>query len=375
MNTKPTPPSGGLLAWLEQRINVTELFSFLTHFGLVHTPIDNRRPVREVMTEIDTTPVASYARWPHVLGVLAAILFGFEAVTGLLLAFYYTPSPDTAFTSTLTIVRELPFGGLIHQIHKWGAYLLIAIIAGRLIRLFWDGLYRAPREILWFASVVLLWLVLQLDFTGRLLTWNTKSYWATVRGLEVTWALPVVGPLVAFLLGGRTLHEFVLTRFYVLHIAVFPLLYALCIYLTFATLRRVGLSAPAPGSAPMRPTTFRQHRVDLAIIALFLFAVLVTLATLTPFPFLSAADPYSTPVGTRPPWYMLASWVVIQHTPGPQWIMGTLMLALAAALLLLPLWNRFGIPDIEERRLRWGGIALLALWVLLTVVGFVVDRR
>jgi quinol-cytochrome oxidoreductase complex cytochrome b subunit len=369
------PPTAGRTGWLERRLNLTELFSFITHFGLVYTPIDTRRPLKEVLAEVDSTPVAAYARWPQVLGVLAAILFGLEAVTGLLLAFYYRPTPDAAFDSTLTIVRDLPFGGLLHQMHKWGAYLLILVIVVRLIRLFWDGLYRAPRELVWFAAVALTWLVLQLDFTGRLLTWDMKSYWAAVRGLEVVWALPVVGPMLAFLLGGKVMNEDVLIRFYVLHIAVLPLFYAACIVLTFATTRRVGLSAPPPAPGAAHATTFRQHRMDLLIIALFLFAGLVTLATLVPFRFLAAADPYSTPAGARPPWYMLAAYVVFQHVPGPAWIPGLVMLVVAFGILLLPLWAQPGTGRLDERRLRVLGTGLFVVWLVLSVVGLVAGHR
>jgi quinol-cytochrome oxidoreductase complex cytochrome b subunit len=369
------PPRRDRTGWLEQRINLTELFSFLSHFGLVYFPIDTRRPLREVLREIDSTPVAAYARWPQVLGMLAAILFGLEAVTGLLLAFYYRPTPEAAFGSTLTIVRDLPFGSLIHQMHQWGAYLLIVVIGVRLVRLFWDGLYRAPRELVWFAAVALTWLAMQLDFTGRLLTWDVKSYWAAVRGLEVVWSIPIVGPILAFLLGGRVMNEDVLIRFYVLHIAVLPLAYAACIYLTVATLRKVGLSDSAPAVVGGRTTTFREHRLDLLIITLFLFAALVTLGRLAPFRFLAVADPYSTPAGARPPWYMLAAYTVFQHVPGPTWIPGVVMLAVAFGVLLLPLWAPAAPTAVSERRLRIGGIVLLALWLALVATGLLTGRR
>ena len=370
-----TPPRRDHTSWLEQRINLTELFSFLSHFGLVYIPIDTRRPVREVLREIDSTPVAAYARWPQVLGMLAAILFGLEAVTGLLLAFYYRPTPEAAFGSTLTIVRDLPFGDLIHQMHQWGAYLLIAVIGVRLVRLFWDGLYRAPRELVWFAAVALTWLAMQLDFTGRLLTWDVKSYWAAVRGLEVVWSIPIVGPILAFLLGGRVMNEDVLIRFYVLHIAVLPMAYAACIYLTVATLRKVGLSDSTPAVVGGRTTTFREHRLDLLIITLFLFAGLVTLGRLAPFRFLEVADPYSTPAGAKPPWYMLAAYTIFQHVPGPSWIPGLVMLAVAFGILLLPLWAPAAPGPATERRLRIGGVAVLALWLALVATGLLTGRR
>src|SRR5689334_4203357 len=88
----PAPARRGALDWLEQRFNLSELFSFLTHFGLIYTPIDTQRPLRDVLKQIAETPIVSYVRWPHVLGLLTALGFALEAVSGILLAFYYQPT-------------------------------------------------------------------------------------------------------------------------------------------------------------------------------------------------------------------------------------------------------------------------------------------
>lgn len=362
------------LGWIEQRINLTELFSFLTHFGFTYTPVDNRRPLREVTAEIGALRVPAYARWPQVLGVLIAILFALEALTGILLTFYYHPTAEAAYRSTRAIVRDVPAGGFIHQMHVWGAYLLVAVVVIRLIRLFWDGLYRAPRELLWLSAVMLAWLVVQLDFTGRLLTWDIQSYWSTVRGLEVVHAIPIVGPLLGFLVGGQVVNDDVLIRFYVLHIMVLPALYVGGVFLTFATLRRVGLSVPAdPASG--RVTTFHRHAYDLAILTLLLFAGLVTLASLVPFRFLGAADPYLTPSGIRPPWYMLGGHALLNFVPGPDWIIGIPMLAVGLAVTLLPFWIQQVSPGGDSRRVRVVGLAAFGLWLVLTILGVLVDRK
>lgn len=366
-------PRNDWVGWLERRMNLTEVFSFLTHFGLVYWPVDTSRPVRDVVRELATVPVPTHARGPRVLGLLTTILFALEALTGVLLAYYFRPTPEAAFESTRTIVRDLPAGWFIHQVHAWGAYLLVGIVMLRLLRLFWDGIYRAPREVLWWSAVALMWLVVQLDFTGRLLTWDTRAYWSTVRGLEVVWAVPVVGPILAFLLGGHVVNEDVLIRFYVLHLLVLPACYLAFVYLTFATLRRVGLS-PTPTVAPGATTTFRRHVYSLLILTVLIFATLVTLATLLPFRFVGAADPYATPVGVRPPWYMLAPYALIQLVPAPTWVSGGLLLVAAIAVLLLPLWSR-DRGALEPGRLRAAGVAALVLWTALSVVGFLLDRR
>jgi quinol-cytochrome oxidoreductase complex cytochrome b subunit len=373
MNESPRT-RGDWVAWLEQRVNLTEIFSFLSHFGLVWTPVDTTRPVREVVREVAREPVPKYARGPRILGLLAAILFGLEAVTGVLLAYYYRPTPEAAFESTRTIVRDLPLGWFIHQLHAWGAWLLVLVVVLRLIRFFWDGLYRAPREVLWWSAVAMAWLVLQSDFTGRLLLWNSRSYWAAVRGMEVVFALPVAGPFLAFLLGGRVINEDVLIRFYVLHMMVLPAGFGLFLYLTFATLRRVGLS-PEPARQMGAVTTFRDHLYGMAVMSLLMFGVLTTLAVLVPFRFGGAADPYSTPAGVRPPWYMLAPFLVIERSPGPTWLAGLGLLAAAFAVLLLPQWAPRVEGDTGRRRMRVLGVIALAAWVGLSALGAVLERR
>jgi quinol-cytochrome oxidoreductase complex cytochrome b subunit len=371
----PGPPtSGGWVAWLEQRLNLTEIFSFLSHFGLVYAPVDNTRPVRDVVRDVARMPVQAYTRGPRVLGLLAVILFGLEVVTGVLLAYYYRPTPEAAFESTRDIVRDLPLGWLVHQLHAWGAWLLALIVVLRLLRFFWDGLYRAPREVLWWSAVAMVWLVLQSDFTGKLLTWDSHAYWSAVRGMEVVFALPLVGPVLAFLLGGRAINEHVLLRFYVLHLLVLPSAFGVFLYLTFATLRRVGLS-PVTGPRPGGATTFRDHLYGMAILTVLLLGVLATLAVLVPFRFGSAADPYTTPAAVRPPWYMLAPYAVLQFLPGPTWLLGLGLVAVAFAVLLLPLWAPRGAPVPDAGRARAVGLAALAVWVALSVLGAVLERR
>ena len=366
-------PRRGLLAWLEARVNLTEIFSFLTHFGLVFTPVDTSRPLVETAREIARSPAPSYTRGPRVLGLLAAIVFGLEAVTGVLLAYYYRPTPEAAYESTRTIVRDLPFGWLLHQIHAWGAWLLVGIVVLRLLRLFWDGLYRAPRELLWLTAVGMAWVALQSDFTGRLLTWDTHSYWSAVRGMEIVFALPIVGPVLAFILGGRVVNDDVLIRFYVMHVITLPAFYAAFIYLTFATIRRVGLS-PAPEGVAAGTSTFSDHLYSMAILLLIAFGALVTLSVLVPFRFLAAADPYATPAGVRPPWYMLAPYAVLHVAPVPAWLSGGLLVAAAFAVLLLPFLLRGPLAGATNSRARLLGGVALAAWIGLSLLALTLDR-
>lgn len=371
--SKPRRP--GVTAWLERRLDLSELFSFVTHFGLVYTPVDTTRPLSEVLERVAGERVESYVHGPRVLGLLAAIVFLLQCVSGVLLAFYYQPTPEAAFGSTRTIVRDIPFGWYVHQLHAWGAWALGVLVVLRMLRLFWDGLYRAPREVLWFCAVGMAWLVLQMEFTGRLLVWNVHSYWSVVRGMEVVYALPVVGPALAFLLGGHVVNQSTLIRFYVLHVMVLPLWFALGVFLTFASLRRVGLSHVS-GVPERRTTTYRQHLYSVGILLLLAFGVVTTLTVVAPFRFVAAADPYATPSGARPPWYMLAPYALLEGVPVPALVTGGLLVLAAFAVLLLPLIaRRIGAFGEDARRMRILGLSLFGLWVALSVWGAVMERR
>jgi ubiquinol-cytochrome c reductase cytochrome b subunit len=362
----------GWIEWLEQRLPLTEIVSFLSTFGVVYTPMDTRKPLRQALRELGAERIPRLTSGPRILNLFAALLFALQFVTGVLLAYYYRPTPEAAFESTRTIARDLPAGWFIHQMHAWGAWLLVAVIVARLIRLFWDGLYRAPREVLWLCAVALTWIVLQMDFTGRLLTWDATNYWSVVRGLELVWSIPVAGPVLAFLLGGRVVNEYVLIRFYTLHVIVLPLAFAGLIYLTFATLRRVGLARVVPNRTE-ETIRYRDHLYALAMISVLLFAVLVTLGTLLPFRFEQAADPYSTPGGARPPWYMSAPYLLM-HLPIPPVITGLVLLIAAFAVLLLPFWLR-GERPAAGRRVRLIGSIVIVAWFALTVLAGLLEQR
>ncbi len=368
-HASPSPArlGGRVLQWWEERVNVAEIFSFLTHFGLVYTPVDTTRSLREVAGDLSRRRIASYASGPRLLGVLTVVVFAIEAITGLLLAFYYRPTPDAAFISTRTIVRDVPLGWFVHQMHAWGAYVLIALVSVRLIRLLWDGLYRAPRELLWMAGVAMTWLAVQSDLTGRLLTWDTDSYWGGVRAMEVLYALPVVGNILAYFVGGKVVNEDVLLRFYVLHITVLPLMFATMVYVTFASVRRIGL-AHADASAPEKSITYRDHFYSLVMAAMLVFAGLVTLAAFLPFPFHAAADPFATPTGAKPPWYFWAPYALLQRAPGPQSVRGVLWLAAILAAFTVPFWARKG------DRGRIVGMLALVAWCALGVAGYFLER-
>ncbi|MCP4203197.1 MAG: cytochrome bc complex cytochrome b subunit [bacterium] len=364
-----------LLGWLSTRLNLTEVFSLLTSYGLFYTELDPRKPLAEALEEALEKPVPSYSRWPRVLGLVVLVLLAVEILTGGLLALYYLPTPQSAHASVATILRDVDFGALIYQTHFWGAQMLIAVLILRLVRFFLQRVYRRPRELVWVFGVLLLLVSLHADLTGRFLPWTTSSYWSTVRAIEVLATVPVISNGMLFFIGtgGSFISDVALIRSYILHIAVLPLLALALVYFHFSTVRRIGLSGEEKTTSIPGRRAVRAHLASLAIIFVLLLGVLMTFAVLAPLPFESKADPFSTPSGIGPPWYLLAPFGLLEMTAGflPRWIVGLAMLMATVAAVALPFLHR---PRPEEaggrRPLVWAAAAIIVVsWVLLTLYG------
>ena len=165
--------------------------------------------------------------WSATLGSLCALLFAVMAVSGMFLAMYYNPSPDKAYQSIDYITNEVPLGSVLRGIHHWGAGAMVLAVLAHLATVFFYGSFKAPRELTWIVGVCLLLATLGLGFTGYLLPWDQKAYWATVVSANIPREIPVVGDLLTrLLLGGEGVSGLTLTRFYSIHMLVLPALMA-----------------------------------------------------------------------------------------------------------------------------------------------------
>jgi quinol-cytochrome oxidoreductase complex cytochrome b subunit len=112
-----------------------------------------------------------------------------------------------------------------------------------MLRVFFTGAYKRPRELNWLSGVVLLVLTLGFGFTGYLLPWDQKAYWATRVGTDIAGGTPVIGHfLLVSLRGGETISAATLGRFYDLHVLVFPVLIIMILGGHFWMIRRHGIS-------------------------------------------------------------------------------------------------------------------------------------
>ena len=121
----------------------------------------------------------------------------------------------------------MTFGLLTRNIHRWGAHLMVFFVFLHMMRVFYHGAYKPPREFNWVVGVVLLFLTIMLSFTGYLLPWDQIAYWAITIGTNMGGYAPLFNtPVNRLLLGGLEVGQNTLLRFYVLHIMVFPLVAA-----------------------------------------------------------------------------------------------------------------------------------------------------
>jgi len=157
------------------------------------------------------------------LGVISAIAFLELTLTGILLMFYYVPTLERAYGYIITLQTEVPFGQLLRNMHRWGAHLMVLVVVLHMVRVFYTGAYKPPRQFNWVVGVVLLLLTLGASFTGYLLPWDQLAFWAITVGTSVAGYAPVIGNSAkAILLGGPEVGQEALTRFYALHIMIIP---------------------------------------------------------------------------------------------------------------------------------------------------------
>jgi hypothetical protein len=210
------------------------------------TWVDSRYQLSEPIEKVLNKPVPRYAlKWWYCLGGITAFLFVIQAVTGIMLAFYYEPTPEAAYDSILFIENEVRFGAAVRALHHWAANGMVIMCVAHMIRVFITGAFRAPRELNWIGGIMLLMLTLVFGFTGYLLPWDQRAYWATTVGSEIAGSIPVVGELaLVFLRAGWDVTGLTLSRFYGLHVFILPIATVAMMGLHFLMIRRQGIARP-----------------------------------------------------------------------------------------------------------------------------------
>ena len=341
----------------------------------------DRLPLRDVEDHFKK-PLPKHINWLFSLGSMAAFLLILQAVTGAFLAFYYSPSPDHAYNAVNYISTEVAFGGFVRGLHHWGASAMVIVVCLHLLRVVVYASYKPPRELTWITGVFMLLIVLGFGFTGYLLPWDQKAYWATVVGVKIVGTVPVIGEFVGKVLrGGEEVGAVTLTRFYALHTIWLPWLAFGLVGVHLFFVRYYG-SAGTPKNTPedMRAGKpfYPDQLFEDAVAILILFIILAAMAIFMPVPLEELANPTDANYDPRPEWYFLFLFQLLKYFEGPLEVVGTFVIPAVGFILLLflPFLDR----KEERASLLKRPVALtvtclsVVLIVLLTVLGAISPR-
>jgi ubiquinol-cytochrome c reductase cytochrome b subunit/menaquinol-cytochrome c reductase cytochrome b subunit len=186
--------------------------------------IDERTSLSPGLRWVLFRKVPRGTNWAYTLGSATLFAFLSQAVTGVFLAMYYRPDvAGGAYESIRNINDNVWAGQLVHAMHKWGASVMIVLVFLHMGRVFFYGAYKYPRELTWVIGVVLLILTLIMGFTGYLLPFDQRSYWATIVGVNINGMGPFIGPFLSdFLRAGPEFGATTLARFYAIHMLLIP---------------------------------------------------------------------------------------------------------------------------------------------------------
>ena len=175
------------------------------------------------------------------LGMISFFLFVLLIVTGVLLMLYYQPAIPHAYNNMKDLEFVVSNGSFLRNMHRWSAHLMVITVFLHMLRVFYKGACKPPREFNWIIGIVLLIITLLLSYTGYLLPYDQLSYWAVTVGTNIVQYIPITGEKIRFLLlGGSEIGEYTLVRFYVLHCIILPLFIVLLIALHFWRIRKDG---------------------------------------------------------------------------------------------------------------------------------------
>ena len=354
--------------------------------GRIFRWLDGRLDLTSARRALLDREVPDRLTWWHTLGSATLTVFLVQVVTGVVLATFYSPSPDHAYDSIRYIDGQVASGWLLRGIHHWAASAMVILIVAHMIRVFVMGAYKYPREANWVVGAGLFVLVMGFGFTGYLLPWDQKAYWATAVGTSIAGTTPVIGsPLLAILRGGGELGAATLSRFYAFHVLWLPVLLGVLVLLHLVAVVRQGIApraqaleerAPARTSDPAYPGYYRDAYAatkrgglrfypDIigkdAIVSALVVTAIVLLALARGAPLEAPADPTDTAYVPEPEWYFLPLYQLLKLVPGS--MESSVAVGVPTALLLgilaLPFFDRGSTRSLRRRPAAVASLGLI----------------
>lgn len=345
--------------------------------------------VKERLDLSSVEEFASHKRVPHFsgsfwyyFGGVSLFLFIVQVVTGILLLMYYQPGAQTAFESVHFIISKVKFGWLIRSIHSWSANLMIFSIFIHMFSVYFTKAFRKPRELTWFSGFVLLVLAFAFGFSGYLLPWNTLSYFATKVGTEITAVVPIIGePIMQLLRAGNDVSTATLTRFFGLHVAVFPAIFTVILSVHLLLIQVQGMHEPEswkdnPAAQKRYMPFFPNFVLRDVLLWLIVLNVLAILAVYFPWELGAKADPFApAPAGIKPEWYFLFMYQSLKYFPAKILafdgeVVGVLLFGLAGLLwFLVPIWDHKTPKGHRNKIINYIGILAILFIIAMTILG------
>ncbi len=323
-------------------------------------------------------PLPAGVGWGHIFGALTLLTLVVLILTGGVLMFYYSPTPDQAYASVQYIEHYLPAGQFIRALHYWAARLIVPLLIIHILRVFFWGAYKRPRQMIWVTGVLLLLTVIGYGLTGYALPWDQKAYWGTVVRLKIAEGIPLIGAALAtFLRGGEAVGAVTLMRFFVLHVFVLTVIVVILVAWHVLQVRRLGVTPPGvpvshEGGVSMTQRLHPDHTLRIAVGATLFSVLLVALSLAFPAPLEPRANPMDTAYKPHPDFYVLWLHELVELFPSQVEFIGSFVLPaiLVGILLIVPFIERN--PERQPRKRVKAlavGTVLLILVVGLNVKG------
>ena len=334
---------GKLLDWLDQRVGLR---------SLLHDALDE--------------PVPGGAKLAYVFGSGLLFLFISQIVTGVFLAMYYVPSADHAHTTVWYITKEVSAGSFMRSIHAYGSSAVIIVLLLHLTQTFVYGSYKGRRELLWVFGCLLFALMLGMAFTGYLLPWDQKAYFATTVGTNMLSEIPFVGDgLKRLLRGGTEMGTLTLSRFFVLHVFLIPAMIFAAVAAHIYLFRKAGAAGPISEDPitpklPTRPFYPAQLVMDMGF-ALLIITFLGALSYFAPVALGPKSDPSDTVFFPRPEWYYIPVFQYLKYWHGGASVIGILVIPAIIGFLMV------GLPFLDRSSERRPGKRPVSIGIFTSI--------
>lgn len=219
-----------LYDWIDERVDVTPIW----------------RDIADHEVPEHVNPAHHFSAFVYCFGGITFFVVVIQILSGMFLTMYYVPDIENAWKSVYYLQTEVAHAQIVRGMHHWGASVVIVMLLLHTLRVFFQGAYKKPRELNWMVGVLIFFVMLGLGFTGYLLPWDNKAYFATTVGIQMAEQVPFIGEQLKILLAGDAsiIGAQTLTRFFAIHVFFLPAALFALLAVHFILIRRQGISGP-----------------------------------------------------------------------------------------------------------------------------------